>query len=407
MISVNILFSGWLLLKTMTLTQFIRLQIYASAPSTWVYYSNQSFYRVATASVWIVCKRYIAQRSRKVSILMSEVRCPTCTQQHQLPTGGIPKLPVDFKSNQIIEIIQHDMQSHAICNEQVGASVNELHTVAQEAKYDLKLCTICKEEGKHVTGVQYCITCRSVLCDNCLAIHDRNRYNHAKVTLDCSKIVCKTHTTHFIDKYCLQCCVPVCMVCTMRAHSQHNTVEFVHASKYGHPANIDIQHLRLKLTHMIKEMSQRKHHLIGMLQSSNASYAQTKNEINHNIDSLVAQLRKDQAGMLSQLEDFNSTVTEKITSSDVKIGDLIESVGVIKCQLDDIEYPLGIDSVRLARHSSIQHCVEACSRIQHQPYVTMGMPLYEYKFGSVEAGVLMLKNDTNIKQKNVKKWIPA
>ena len=86
---------------------------------------------------------------------------------------------------------------------------------------------------------------------------------------------------------------------------------------------------------------------------------------------------------------------------------MIESVGVIKCELDDIEYPLGIDSVRLARHSSIQHCVEAYSRIQHQPYVTMGMPLYEYKFGSVEAGILMLKNDTNIKQNNVKKWIPA
>ena len=340
---------------------------------------------MGTASVWIVLQKIHSTEVTKGLYPNDEVRCPTCTQQHQLPAGGIPKLPVDFKSNQLIEIINQETK------QQLDVAAKESLTIALEAKDDLTMCTICKEEGRHVTGVQYCITCRSVLCDHCLAIHDRDRCEHAKVTLDCSKIICKTHTTHFIYKYCLQCCTPICMVCTMREHGQHNAVEFIGTNT---SANGDIQNLKAKLTHIEEYMLQRKCYLTSMLKISKTSYAETKGQIKHEIDSQIAKLKQDQDFMLSQLEDFHYTVTDKITSSDAKIGDLIESVGVIKCQLDDIEHPLGIDSVTLARHASIQHCEQACSRIQQQSNVKTATPLYKYEVGTVKPGVLILHNDT-------------
>ena len=320
----------------------------------------------------------------------AEVRCPTCTQQHQLPAGGIPKLPVDFKSNQLIEIINQETK------QQLDVAAKESHTVALEAEDDLKLCTICNEEGQNITGVQYCITCSNVMCDNCLVIHDREMKQHVKVPLEYEKVICKTHKTRFVNRYCIQCCTPVCMLCIMRDHSQHKTAEFVRSDQTKHE---QIQALRDRLTQTENSLQSKLKSITATKVKNSSDCLRTKQDIASCISSLKTQLDREHELMIAQLDNYHSDTYNHIVFSEVRIHELLKSISDVTLQLNQVEYPIGIESVTLIKHPSIKGYLETSSEIEkgHSSIVEK-LPSYQYTAGSANPGVLTIRDtDSNSK----------
>ena len=310
----------------------------------------------------------------------SEVRCPTCIQQHQLPTGGIPKLPVDFKSNQMVEIINQETK------QQFDVAAKELHTLALDVKDDLKLCTTCKEEGQSVTGVQYCITCSNVICDNCLVIHDQEMKQHVKVPLEYEKVICKTHKTRFVNRYCLQCSTPICMLCIMRGHSQHESAEFMRSDQTKHE---QIQALRERLTQTENSLQTKLKSTTATKAKNSSDYLRTKQDIASCISKLKVQLDREQEQMIAQLDSYHSTSSKQIASSEVRIRELLKSVSDVTLQLHQVEYPLGIDNVTLTKHLPITLHLETSDDIEQGMSTVVGKhPCYHYSAGSANSGEL-------------------
>ena len=308
-----------------------------------------------------------------------EVRCPTCTLQHQLPAGGIPKLPVDFKSNRLIETIKQETQK-------LDAAAKSLHTLALEANDDLNLCTICKEEGQSVSGVQYCITCSNVMCDKCLAIHDREMKQHVKVPLEYEKVICETHKTRFVNRYCLQCSTPVCMICIMRGHSQHESAEFIRSDPTKHE---QIQALRDRLTQTEDSLQTKLKTITETKVKNTSDYSRTKQDITSCISNLKTQLDREQKLMIAQLDNYHSASSKQISSSEVIIRELLKSVSDVTLQLHKVEYPLGTKTVTLTRHLPIALYVETSDDIeQRMSTVVEKYPCYRYSAGSASSGSL-------------------
>ena len=318
----------------------------------------------------------------------SEVRCPTCTQQHQLPTGGIPKLPVDFKSNQLIEIITRETK------QQLDVAAKESHTVGLEVEDDFKLCTICKEEGQNVTGVQYCITCSNVMCDNCLVIHDRGMQQHVKVPLEYDKVICESHKTRFVNRYCLQCCTPVCMICIMRDHSQHESAEFIRSDQTKHE---QIQALRERLTQMESSLQSKLKSITATKAKNSSDYSRTKQDITSCISNIKTQLDREHELMIAQLDNYHSDTCKHIAFSEVRTHELLKSISDVTLQLNQLEYPIGIDSVTLIRHPSIKGYLETSSEIEKgHSFIVEKLPSYQYTAGSANPGILTIRDmDTN------------
>ena len=321
-----------------------------------------------------------------------EVRCPTCTEKHQLPTGGIPKLPVDFKSTQLIEIITRET------TQQLDVAAKESHNVALEAKDDFKLCVICKDEGQSVTGVQYCITCSNVMCDNCSAIHDREMKQHVKVPLEYEKVICRTHKTRFVNRYCLQCSTPVCMICIMRGHSQHESAEFIRSDQAKHE---QIQAMRERLSQTESSLQNKLKSITATNIKNSCDYLKTKRDITSCISKLKAQLDEEQKQMMAQLDNYHSTSSKQISSSEVRIQELLKSVSDVTLQLYQVEYPLGIDTVTLTKHLPITLHLETSTDIeQRMSTVVEKYPCYRYSAGSASSGSLKTSDvltDTNRK----------
>ena len=328
----------------------------------------------------------------------SEVRCPTCTQQHQLPTGGIPKLPVDFKSNQLIEIITRETK------QQLDVAAKESHTVGLEAEDDFKRCTICKEEGQNVTGVQYCISCSNVMCDNCLVIHDREMKQHVNVPLEYDKVICKTHKTRFVNRYCLQCSTPVCMLCIMRGHSQHESVEFIRSYPTKHE---QIQALRERLSQTENSLQTKLKSITATKVKNSSDYSRTKQDITSCISRLQAQLEREQKQMIAQLDNYHSASSKQISSSEVRIRELLKSVSDTTLQLHQVEYPLGIDTVTLTRHLPITLHLETSADIEQCMSTVMEQyPCYNYSAGSASSGSLTTSDFlTDAKSMNTAEFI--
>ena len=323
-----------------------------------------------------------------------EVRCPTCTLQHQLPAGGIPKLPVDFKSNRLIETIKQETQK-------LDAAAKSLHTLALEANDDLNLCTICKEEGQSVSGAQYCITCSNVMCDKCLAIHDREMKQHVKVPLEYEKVICESHKTRFVNRYCLQCSTPICMICIMRGHNQHESVEFIRSDPTKHE---QIQALRDRLTQTEDSLQTKLKTITETKVKNTCDYSRTKQDITSCISNLKTQLDREQKLMIAQLDNYHSASSKQISSSEVIIRELLKSISDVTLQLHEVEYPLGTKTVTLTRHSPITLHLETSADIeQGMSTVVEKYPSYHYSAGSANSGELKMNDIAEVAQSEIQK----
>lgn len=147
-----------------------------------------------------------------------KVACPLCRNEFVIPEAGPAVLP----QNSFVEKLM---------------AVKKLSSTLTEGELVCDVC--CDEEeksGKKVTkrATVYCADCRRNMCEQCCGCHQKFRFPGVHKLIDLNsemsleelmlkfpENVCDKHSDKYLEIYCFDCSVAVCMMCYIMSHNSH------------------------------------------------------------------------------------------------------------------------------------------------------------------------------------------
>ena len=141
------------------------------------------------------------------------VRCPVCRKTAQVPDKGPADLPTAFIINSFMEI-EKQLKKVSAKNKQAS-------------------CDNCSESN----ATSFCKQCATSFCDSCLDHHNKLKSNVVHQIMDMKDVVIATSlllpvkeeadvacTNHneSLKVYCETCQEPICQICTISRHKDHN-----------------------------------------------------------------------------------------------------------------------------------------------------------------------------------------
>ena len=159
----------------------------------------------------LACLRQFYESCNKQRVVkLSNFPCPQCRKVTYLPSGGLESLPTDFKINQIQDFL-------------------DKLQFPQEGGEESVCCDVCKFDDNAQSASSYCVQCAKNLCTQCEQHHanttlfrDHNTVSIGTGTLGTlSALECPQHHED-IRYYCVNCHQPLCTVCALSKHAQHN-----------------------------------------------------------------------------------------------------------------------------------------------------------------------------------------
>ncbi len=137
------------------------------------------------------------------------VPCPTCRQMTRVPSGGLVGL------------------DHHKYNDRLGELKRKMSTISSAS---VQKCDVCVFKTRLEESEFYCSKCTLNFCSNCKADHSREVLfkNHTVIHIsnkETIELTCDSHNKLPSHYFCQNCKYPVCTVCVMHEHSEHNTVK--------------------------------------------------------------------------------------------------------------------------------------------------------------------------------------
>lgn len=251
----------------------------------------------------------------------SLVPCPVCRMEFTLPESGITGLP----KNIFVE--------------------NLLHLKSRGLQH---LCEVCcssdESSNAKALATKYCVDCQERLCDSCAEHHKKykvSRY-HRQISFDerdsnmkNRSAACEKHQGEQLKLYCLECKLPLCLLCHVEAHHTHKCSDFNDLSdKLRHQMTADANRLEeglRKCGELLKGLDADKQRLsdqatrtaLAICDRANHLHAETErqkvkllNELSLNIqgrNKTVDGVRKEIEMRLTLLEGLK-TYTEELAS---------------------------------------------------------------------------------------------
>jgi len=139
-----------------------------------------------------------------------KVACPLCRKEFTLPSNGVSDLPKNFFVTNFL-------------------GMKELTRVESKTSG----CEACS--GGDATEVKvatvYCVECRQKLCQDCEEAHRKFNVTrrHQRVELGDELLslilpsdTCEKHLGKYLEIYCFNCELVICMMCYINIHSKHN-----------------------------------------------------------------------------------------------------------------------------------------------------------------------------------------
>jgi len=139
-----------------------------------------------------------------------ELDCPLCRKEFTLPSNGVDDLPRNFFVNNLLEMKQ-------------------LTSVESKTSG----CEACSGSGKATevkVATVYCVECQQKLCHDCEEDHKKFRVTsrHEIVELGSESLslklpmnMCEKHVDKYLEIYCFDCKLVICMMCYVNTHSKH------------------------------------------------------------------------------------------------------------------------------------------------------------------------------------------
>ena len=144
-----------------------------------------------------------------------ELACPLCRKEFSLPSNGVEGLPKNFFVNNFLEM-------------------KELMSSVESKKSG---CEVCSGGGGGSDGATetkmaavYCVECKQKLCHDCEDYHKKlsTTRQHNMVELGGEALslklpfsTCEKHVDKYLEIYCFDCKLVICMMCYVNTHSKH------------------------------------------------------------------------------------------------------------------------------------------------------------------------------------------
>jgi len=138
-----------------------------------------------------------------------KLACPLCRKEFTLPSSGVENLPKNFFVTNFLQM-------------------KELSGIESKAS-GCEACSDGKATGVSVATV-YCVECQQKLCQDCAEYHKKFSVTrrHEIVELGSEALslklplsMCEKHADKYLEIYCFDCKLVVCMICYINTHSKH------------------------------------------------------------------------------------------------------------------------------------------------------------------------------------------
>lgn len=132
----------------------------------------------------------------------SHFPCPTCRSLSKLPKDGVKGFPIDFRINQINDVLE---------------------TISNKSNPTNLTCEMCVDVTH---AIQYCTDCKKYFCRNCGTKHQMSKVLKSHVLInvyhhDNEAWACKTHKKEPIKFFCKECDIGICLFCVLGNHQHH------------------------------------------------------------------------------------------------------------------------------------------------------------------------------------------
>jgi hypothetical protein len=267
--------------------------------------------------------------------------CPTCRQRTKIPQGESNKLPVDFRSAQMKEVLSISMAQTGHSASQTGSSAptgsgaTETRPTTSEKSRFCDVCSSVRACKRVCTpAVAFCNQCTFMFCSQCLMEHSKNKLMSAHTVVSLTgegsegASTCKLHGNP-ASCFCVHCKESVCFVCMLAKEHANHEVESVETAHKQVMAELEtvVSHMKTMCTAgsigqeiscMSKELQEKKVSLscqeVKNSINSRATAAITKintskRELLKEVQTFEANYKKEYSGFLAQLQKVHNLET--------------------------------------------------------------------------------------------------
>lgn len=245
------------------------------------------------------------------------IPCPVCKCVTHLVNNDVYSLPIDFRSQQILDIT---------CSESNQPSTILQQQTPQPYQQSTTKCDCCSRLGHQVESIAQCIQCQMLFCGTCNEKHATNRLflQHTVINVSDVLMFCNFHEQCPAKYICRLCKVLLCTVCTLDHDGAHNVEEFV-------PDSFEIfknwlSDALICIDGKLVEQKQYIDHIEHLREDEMRRRGEIQSTIVKNADNIVRHVRRQQAVLL-----FETSVKFEEAIKD------IASIEELKTELANIE----------------------------------------------------------------------
>ena len=224
-------------------------------------------------------------------------RTVVCVGENDMPMTLAPNQNLDsFTSPSPKDAIQMKKMAHKLANKRVT-------------------CDVCKYKKQDVLAKDHCANCGINYCEHCS--HDHSKHclfkNHSVVPvqqMDSSNMRCEYHDAETVKYFCSTCLVPLCTVCAVSAHKNHDTAEL--NSALGNKREI-IQDRIAGMSEKVMSIEEFMVQLEDVQSLKEASVKKTRIEIERHVSQLINSLHAQKHAILEELERYHEYSMKQIS----------------------------------------------------------------------------------------------
>jgi len=236
------------------------------------------------------------------------VACPLCRKELTLPGNGVSDLPKNFF---VADFLQ----------------MKELSSVESKTR-GCEVCSGGDEATEMKVATVYCVECQHKLCQACEEEHEKFKVTsqHRRVTLVNEALSvklplsrCEKHTDRYLEIYCSDCKLVMCMICYITVHNKHNCSDVNEIAdefreRITGNINAGIDKCRAMLTNIEKEKNDFSEQVAKAEMEISEKAEQLKRMIDDHKEELMNELSSVKQTRMKEIESVRDVIERQLLS---------------------------------------------------------------------------------------------
>jgi len=239
-----------------------------------------------------------------------ELACPLCKKVCTLPSNGVEDLPKNF-------FVTNFLQMKKLSSAKSKTSGCEACSGAEGTK--VKVATV------------YCVVCQQKLCRACKEEHKKFKvtrqhkiveFGRDALSLKLPLSRCEKHTDKYLEIYCFDCKLGICMMCYINAHNKHKCSDVNEiAAEFQERMTIDVDKITAgvdKCREMTTRIEKEKSDFIEKVTKAGLEVTEKAEQLKQMIDvhkeKLMSELSSMKRKRMKEIESLHEKIKRQLLS---------------------------------------------------------------------------------------------